>query len=129
MLPSTGVRVRFISAREWPDWLQRAGSIPVGSTSSSRPDIQASGLLRGSRAMTEFRNDSGLKFVDISSEAVREYVFSDEKKVTINFPLWMNVSSSGGHRVFDVNGISHYIPKGWHHLSWKAKDGRPHFVK
>lgn len=79
--------------------------------------------------MLEFKNESGLKFVDISSEEYRQYEFSKTKFVCIQNPLWLNVSSSGGHRVFDANGVSHYIPKGWIHLTWKAKKDLPHFVK
>lgn len=79
--------------------------------------------------MLVFKNDSGLKFVDISSEAYRTYVFGKDVTVTITEPLHLNVSASGGHRVFDSAGVSHYIPKGWIHLMWKARDGSPHFVK
>ncbi len=49
--------------------------------------------------------------------------------ITVNDPQYLNVSRSGGHRVLSVTGLSHYIPKGWHHLTWKAKSGEPHFVK
>jgi hypothetical protein len=83
----------------------------------------------GEVKMSEFKNESGLKFVDISSEKYREYVFSIDKSVVIAEPLMLNVSSSGGHRVFDAKGVSHYIPKGWHHLKWEAKVGFPNFVK
>jgi len=79
--------------------------------------------------MLEFKNDSGLDFSDISSEEYRVYEFSNGKTVHIHNPLRLNVSKSGGHRVFDSNGISHYIPQGWVHLSWKAREGQPHFVK
>lgn len=75
-----------------------------------------------------FNNESGLKFVDISTEKYREYNFGD-KFVRIEFPLWLNISQSGGHRVFDVNNVSHYIPKGWIHLKWEAKVGAPNFIK
>jgi len=74
-----------------------------------------------------FKNESDNKFVDISSEEFRKYDF-DNNSVTIDQPLWLSVSS-GGHRIFDAQGISHYVPKGWIHLSWKAKEGYPHFVK
>lgn len=75
------------------------------------------------------KNESGLKFVDISSEKYRTYFFSTDKWVTITNPTHLNVSASGGHRVFDAQGVSHYIPKGWHHLMWEAKEGSPNFVK
>lgn len=76
----------------------------------------------------EFTNESGLEFTDISSELFRVYVFKD-KEIRINAPLWLNVSKSGGHRLFDAAGISHYIPAGWIHLYWDVKDGNPNFVK
>lgn len=76
----------------------------------------------------DFVNNSNLDFTDISTEAVRRYHFKDEA-VTIPKPLFLNVSRSGGHRIFDAHGVSHYIPKGWIHLSWVAKPGEANFVK
>lgn len=75
-----------------------------------------------------FNNQSANKFVDISSEEFRTYVFSNGSEVTIQAPLQLSVNA-GGHRLFDAEGVSHYIPKGWIHLKWKAKAGQPHFVK
>lgn len=79
--------------------------------------------------MPEFNNQTQHVFTDISSEEYRVYEFSSGKAVRIDNPLRLNVSPSGGHRLFDAEGISHYIPKGWVWLRWKAKDGQPHFVK
>lgn len=73
--------------------------------------------------MTDVMKDA----TDISSEQYREYNFGTEKLVRIENPLQLKVSG-GGHRVLDAQGISHYIPKGWFHLSWKARDGQPAFV-
>ncbi len=78
---------------------------------------------------TYFLNESNLEFTDISSEQYRIYEFNNGKIVMIVEPLKLNVSKSGGHRVFDNSGISHYIPQGWCHLSWKTKLGKPNFVK
>ena len=77
----------------------------------------------------DFRNESGLDFTDISTESVRRYHYKGGETVEIPGPLMLNVSRSGGHRIFDENGVSHYIPKGWIHLSWVAKPGSAHFVK
>lgn len=81
----------------------------------------------------EFINQSGLDFTDISSEEFREYRYLQDGGGTgivyIQKPLRLHVSDSGGHRVFDAQGYSHYVKPGWHHLLWKAKDGHPHFVK
>lgn len=77
----------------------------------------------------QFENATDLDFEDISSERWREYRFLGGDVVRIEAPLKLNVSASGGHRIFDTKGRSHYIPAGWIHLSWVAKDGEPNFVK
>lgn len=69
-----------------------------------------------------------LEFISIESEKYREYVFikdGEQQIVRINSPVKLNVSKSGGHRILDSDGISHYIPSGWIHLSWF---GSPPFV-
>jgi len=75
-----------------------------------------------------FNNQSSNVFVDISSEQFRTYRFANGEEVTIKEPLQLSVSTSG-HRLFDNDGVSHYVPKGWIHLKWKVKEGQPHFVK
>jgi hypothetical protein len=80
-------------------------------------------------ASSAFRNESGFEFADISSESWREYTFAAGAVVTIKEPLRLHVSGSGGHRLFDAAGTSHYIPSGWIHLRWLARDGLAHFVK
>ena len=75
--------------------------------------------------MTEFRNASGKKFNSLESEQYRVYVFKD-KEIRIDNPLQINVSPTG-HRIFDAQGISHYIPKGWIHLYWEVHENEPHF--
>lgn len=77
----------------------------------------------------QFENATALEFEDISSERYREYRFLGGDVVRIEAPLKLNVSDSGGHRIFDAEGVSHYIPAGWIHLRWVAKDGEPNFVK
>lgn len=77
--------------------------------------------------LVEFRNDSGLEFKDISSEQWREYTFDNGQTVRIDKPLKLYVSDNG-HRILDAEGVSHYVPLGWVHLKWLAKDGEPHFV-
>lgn len=75
-----------------------------------------------------FYNKSGLKFEDISSERYREYRFIAGEIVRIEEPQLIHIGMAG-HRIFDAAGISHYIPNGWIHLSWEAKDGEPNFVQ
>ncbi|RWF58943.1 MAG: hypothetical protein EOS50_01570 [Mesorhizobium sp.] len=76
-----------------------------------------------------FINQSDLSFTDISSEKWREYKFAGGDTVRIVRPLRLHVSDSRGHRIFDAEGRSHYVPWGWIHLVWEAKDGEPNFVR
>ena len=76
-----------------------------------------------------FNNATGLEFTDISMELWREYRFLGGETIRVDRPLRLNVSESGGHRIFDAEGISHYIPTGWIHLQWAVKEGAPNFVK
>lgn len=76
----------------------------------------------------DFKQDCGHLFSDISSEQYRVYEFCD-KSIRIENPLLLSVSASGGHRVWDAKGVSHYIPSGFRHIFWEAKEGQPHFVK
>lgn len=75
----------------------------------------------------EFIDKSDLVWNNLDSEEWREYEFNDGAKIKIVSPLKLNVSSSGGHRIFSADGLSHYVPSGWLHLIWKAKEGKPHF--
>jgi hypothetical protein len=78
--------------------------------------------------LPEFKNESELDFTDISSEQWRRYTWEFGRNVILRSPLWLHVSENG-HRVFTADGNSHYVPLGWVHLEWRAKDGAPHFVK
>ncbi len=69
-----------------------------------------------------------MDFKDISTELYREYRFPIGGIVKINSPKELNVSASGGHRIVDFFGNSHYIPPGWIHLKWESKEGSPKFV-
>lgn len=73
-----------------------------------------------------FTNESPNRFEDISSEFWRVYDYGNGKTVVIEQPQMLSVSKSGGHRVFDRFGISHYVQSGWVHLYW---DASPNFVK
>ena len=76
----------------------------------------------------KFINESGLDFKDISAETFREYKFPNGEKLRIINPLFLNVSASGGHRLFDANGFSWYVQpvEGWS-ISWRVKEGKPNF--
>jgi len=75
----------------------------------------------------DFLNESGLEFKDLSDELFRVYEFPD-MEVKIEEPLLLNVSASGGHRVFDSQGNSNYIPAGWRRLYWRVKENKSNFA-
>ena len=77
----------------------------------------------------DLRNESGLDFTDISTEASSQYQFPGAEYVIVLEPVALNVSNSGGHRILDSKGQSHYIPSGWIGITWHARDGAAHFVK
>ena len=77
----------------------------------------------------DFKNESDLVFADISSEAWHEYPVESGATLKIANPVKLNVIDSGGHRIFDAQGLSLYIPKGWIHLVWEPKPGQPNFVR
>jgi len=74
-------------------------------------------------------NKSGLEFIVINTEKYRTYVWPNGFEVTINEPTHLNISESGGHRLLDNDGKSHYIPTGWVHIYWEVFEGKPNFVK
>lgn len=67
-------------------------------------------------------------FKPLTDEQWREYTFPSGAKVKIEAPQKLNVSKSGGHRVLDGAGVSHYVPAGWIHLCWQVKEGHPPFL-
>lgn len=69
-----------------------------------------------------------LEFSDLSDEEYRVYEFPGGCAIRLNEPTHLHVSDSGGHRVLTADGVSHYIPKGWLHLSWVVKSGCPKFA-
>jgi hypothetical protein len=75
------------------------------------------------------KNATGRKFDRISTEQERHYRFANDEVVTITRPLTLHVSTSGGHMIFDSQGVSHYVPPGWIHLWWVTREGKAHFVK
>ena len=85
------------------------------------------------KTVDDFINEGSNEFINIDSELWREYIYQvkDSPFTTrryIKNPLKLCVKENG-HRIWDADGISHYIPSGWIHLMWKAKEGQPNFVK
>lgn len=73
-------------------------------------------------------NKTDLEFKDISNEEYRIYVFPEYVTIRIDKPTHLNISKSGGHRLLDENGESHYIPTGWVQIKWRAKKCEANFV-
>lgn len=72
-----------------------------------------------------------LDFKPLDDEEYRVYEFNTGNEISglrIDNPVALAVSKSGGHRVLDSEGISHYIMPGWLHLYWKVKPGRKPFA-
>ena len=80
--------------------------------------------------MEGFINATKLKFDDISSESFREYEFPNGRKLLIMRPTHLNVSKSGGHRLYTADGFCWYVQprEGWS-IKWRIKEGKPNFVK
>jgi len=72
-------------------------------------------------------NNPQLGFKSLETECFRVYVFPGGHEIRIDGPVALNVSASGGHRVLDVCGVSHYIPPTWIHLWWVTKKGHKPF--
>lgn len=76
----------------------------------------------------DLRNSTEHKFTDISSEEWREYK-TPFGTYRIENPVQL-ATTENGHRVLDAAGVSHYVDiRQGFFLSWKAKEGKPHFVK
>ena len=69
-------------------------------------------------------DNTELEFKDLRDEEFRMYDWRDgSEPIIIENPIALHVSASGGHRVLDAEGYSHYIPSGWKLLTWRVKPG------
>lgn len=66
---------------------------------------------------------SPLTFKDISSELYRTYYYLRGGAFTIENPVGLNVSKSGGHKILNAAGESYYIKIGWIAIGWEKKKG------
>jgi len=74
------------------------------------------------------------KWMDISSEAWREYQFPSGACIYVSYPVALALSprlnslpvvyGGNSHRIVDSAGVSHYIPRGWLRLLWGGKDDK-----
>ena len=80
-------------------------------------------------AESGFINGSELDFNDISSERSRMYTFQNGRKLRIFRPQYLHVSKSGGHRIYDALGYSHYVQpaQGWS-IRWRTAKNQPDIV-
>jgi len=78
--------------------------------------------------LPQFTNFSNFKFVDISFELFREYIYPNGAKLRIEHPMRLSVANNNAHRVFDMNGLSYYIQPNWLAIIWKARPGAPNFI-
>ena len=90
-----------------------------------QPGIQAIQATKATKGIQGIPNYI-LEFKNIQSEIYRVYDWLDGTSIRINNPIELNVSKNG-HRILDINQISHYIPYGWKHLYWEVKSGEKHF--
>ena len=117
--------------------LVREKPLPHGAITDKSPDP----LLHVAKDATNFMRSNGpvqeefranpenveLTFSSLADEEYRVYEWADGTAIRLDHPSKLNVSKSGGHRVYTMDGISHYIPSGWKHLWWKVRPGCPHF--
>ena len=75
-----------------------------------------------------FFNATSLKFVDISHEEFRQYLFLNGAKIEIQLPLKLGIDKNNIHRVFDYTGLSYYIPPNWIAVVTKPKPGGPDII-
>lgn len=110
------------------------GGKPTTAKSIVSPEDYSDAMANAANVTIPFRASlakpyhATLSFSDLSDEQYRVYVWPSGWKVTLRNPMKLNVSASGGHRVYTSDGISHYIPSGWNHLYWKVKENCPHFA-
>lgn len=73
-------------------------------------------------------NNPDLVFKSIKQELFRTYKYANGPALTITAPIALHVSKSGGHRVLDSAGVSHYVAPGWYHLFWRNRKGAVAFA-
>lgn len=96
------------------------------STKDYNESLEDRRIVKNDKKMVKTTIFGDMEFKDISNEKYREYTFFKEGelcKLRIDKPQWLNYNpKSGGHRIVDAKGMSHYVPGGWIHLTWDAKD-------
>jgi len=75
-----------------------------------------------------FINMTRMKFVNISHELYRQYLYPNGANITINFPLKLHIDRGNVHRIYDASQLSYFIPPSWIGIVSKAKPGAPNFM-
>ena len=75
----------------------------------------------------QFINATKLRFINISFELFREYVYPNGAKLRIENPIRLSVERNI-HRVTDASGLNYYITPGWLSIVWKSRPGTPNFI-
>ena len=78
--------------------------------------------------LPEFINLSNFRFVDISFELFREYIYPNGAKMRIENPIRLSVAKNNAHRITDASGLNYYIAPGWLAIDWRSKPGTPNFI-
>lgn len=76
----------------------------------------------------QFINATNFRFVDISFEFFREYVYPNGAKLRIENPIRLSVAANNTHRVTDVRGLNYHIAPGWLSIISKSRPGTPNFI-
>ena len=72
--------------------------------------------------------DSPLEFKDISTEMYRTYHYLTGDTFTVQSPIGLNVSKSGGHKIICADSTSYYIRIGWIAISWCKREGEQEWL-
>lgn len=73
------------------------------------------------------------KWLDLSSEARRTYVYRDGARYTIEGPRWLNIEkrqdhpAEHRHRVKTADGRCIYVTPGWLAIEWQPADDAADF--
>ncbi len=114
---------------------KKVGRPKKSEVEKAREDTEKELKLKGSLKpvvstpqLPQFINATNFKFINVSFELFREYVYPNGAKIRIIRPLKLSVTNNNTHRLFDSQGLSYYIPPGWISIVWKAIPGAPNFI-
>ena len=83
------------------------------------------GMLGQPSPLVDLRDGRKLKWLDVSDEEWREYIYPDGTRYRVDAPLMLNVTRrpvGDSHRLV-TDGGSAYVAAGWRAIEWKVKEG------